>query len=167
MHVCSSGYFDNMVWEFSLVAASAKNYKNAFKQFFVMPSSQKNKTRQEVIVCQILNLNKIVDHTWFLFQWYVDGEKACCHAPRTTKLEHCISYLNCSVTIKYLTTRRTTARRHGALHGALPRAMSKQKQKLSIILEYSFTNTCSITSGATAQRQDALPCAAFHKNKMF
>jgi len=62
-----------------------------------------------------------------------------------------------------LTTRRATARRHGAL----PRAMSKQKQNLCIKLEYSFTNTCSITSGATARRQDALPRAAFDKNKTF
>ena len=91
-------------------------------------------------------------------------ERACWRAPRTTKLEHCTSYLNYSFMIKYLTTRRTTAHQHAAL----PRAMSKKRiQKLHIILEYSFTNTCSITSGATARRQDALPRAEFQKNKSF
>ena len=62
-------------------------------------------------------------------QWYVVDDKACCRAPRTTKLEHCTSYLNYSFMIKYLTTRRTNAHQHAAL----PRAMSKKRiQKLYI-----------------------------------
>jgi len=40
-------------------------------------------TCQKVTVCQILNLNKIVHHNWFVIQWCVDGEEACCPAPRT------------------------------------------------------------------------------------
>ena len=38
---------------------------------------------QKVTVCQILNLNKIVHHKWFVIQWYVDSEEACCPVPHT------------------------------------------------------------------------------------
>jgi len=89
-----------------------------------MPSSQKNMPIGTV--CQILRLNKIVDHNWNFIQWYVVREEACFPAPRTTKLEHCTSYLNYSFTIKYLTIRRATARRHGAL----PRPAVPKKTKI-------------------------------------
>ena len=128
-----------------------------------------------------------VDHTWIFIQWYVVSEKACCRAPRTTKLKHCRSYLSYSFTIDddcfyyhswrnnvviafgtlsslYLTTRRATVRRHGAL---LRAAVQAKTRIIYIIIEYLFTNMCSVTSAATVWRQDALPRAAFPPKKTF